>query len=143
MNLCIIVCSHIGKEIPQEILDHELRAKNLSVPHVSFYDPLYDKHINENEKKKDLNFFFRILSICHDDIPENIDGVIRISASNPDSEVMFRIIGNVFDVAVITVIGLESVTFFMIITIVIVVTISSLSLSLSLLLLSLSSLVSL
>ena len=32
--------------------------------------------------------FFRILSICHDVIPEKIDGKIKLSASNPDDEAL-------------------------------------------------------
>jgi hypothetical protein len=105
------------------------------VPHVSFYDPLYDEHIIENEKKKVLNFFFRTLSVCHDDIPENVDGVIRISASNPDSEVMFSMIGNVFDMAVIVVIGLESFTLFIIVTIIVIIGIIMIPISIQSLLL--------
>eukprot|EP00341_Mesodinium_pulex_P015317 CAMPEP_0116991652 /NCGR_PEP_ID=MMETSP0467-20121206/66278_1 /TAXON_ID=283647 /ORGANISM="Mesodinium pulex, Strain SPMC105" /LENGTH=127 /DNA_ID=CAMNT_0004688801 /DNA_START=38 /DNA_END=418 /DNA_ORIENTATION=+ len=73
-----------GKEIPRDILEGEEKAKAASVPHVSFYDPDFDDHKAKGDLKAPE--FFRILSLCHDAIPERIDGKIKLSASNPDDE---------------------------------------------------------
>jgi phospholipid-translocating P-type ATPase (flippase) len=52
-----------------------------------FISPTYENHIAENgDEKNKINQFFRILAICHDVIPERIDGEIKLSASNPDDE---------------------------------------------------------
>jgi len=76
-----------GKELPQEVLEGEENAKKASVPHVSFYDPKYgeDKKKGGAQETR-MSQFFRILSLCHDTIPERIDGKIKLSASNPDDE---------------------------------------------------------
>lgn len=78
-----------GKAIPQEILVGEEKAKLASVPHVSFYDPNYviDKGRNDLQSQR-IQQFFRILALCHDTIPELIDGKIKLSASNPDDEAL-------------------------------------------------------
>lgn len=78
-----------GKEIPQEVLDGEIMAKQRSVPHVSFYDPMYEKHKAAGGVQNDkINQFFKILSVCHDVIPERVDGKVKLSASNPDDEAL-------------------------------------------------------
>jgi len=78
-----------GKPIPSSVLEGEELAKKNSVDHVSFYCPLYNRHIKEGGiQKVKINSFFRILAICHDVIPERVDGVIKLSASNPDDEAL-------------------------------------------------------
>ena len=79
----------LGKPISPEILEGEARAKAQAIPHVSFYSPQYDRDMQANGAQKQKNQeFFRILSICHDVIPEKIDGKIKLSASNPDDEAL-------------------------------------------------------
>jgi magnesium-transporting ATPase (P-type) len=76
-----------GKAIPDDILDGEEKAKACSVPHVSFYDPLFEEHRQRSDlQSQRIQEFFRILALCHDTIPERIDGKIKLSASNPDDE---------------------------------------------------------
>ena len=70
-------------------------AQSRSVPHVSFYDPNFDLTVSSasasleaEEKAKNIELFFRILALCHDTIPERVDGEIKLSASNPDDEAL-------------------------------------------------------
>jgi len=78
-----------GKTIPASVLEGEELAKKNSVDHVSFYCPLYNRHIKEGGAQKlKINNFFRTLAICHDVIPEKVDGKIKLSASNPDDEAL-------------------------------------------------------
>ena len=95
----------LGKPINKEILDGEEKARMNAKPHVCFYCPNYDNDIlkNNNHTQK-LYQFYRILSICHDVIPEknnnlnsnnnndnndnNSDHQIKYSASNPDDEAL-------------------------------------------------------
>lgn len=78
-----------GIEVPEEVLAGEAKAKELAVPHVSFYCPTYDKDFQEGGiQKSKIQQFFRFVSICHDVIPEVIDGVVKLSASNPDDEAL-------------------------------------------------------
>jgi phospholipid-transporting ATPase len=76
-----------GKLIPADILEGEEKAKASSVPHVSFFDPSFEEHRQRNDaQSQKIQQFFRILALCHDTIPERIDGAIKLSASNPDDE---------------------------------------------------------
>ena len=78
-----------GREIPPEVLQGEDRAKAASVPHVSFYDESYERDMKAGGIQKDcIQKFFRVLALCHDTIPERIDGKIKLSASNPDDEAL-------------------------------------------------------
>lgn len=78
-----------GKPISQDILDGEAKAKENAVPHVSFYCPKYEKDIASTGEQRDkIHQFFRTLSICHDVIPEKIEGKLKLSASNPDDEAL-------------------------------------------------------
>ncbi|KAJ1410249.1 hypothetical protein B484DRAFT_402969, partial [Ochromonadaceae sp. CCMP2298] len=77
----------LGKPIAPEILEGELRAKAAAVAHVSFYSPLFDQHMKGPQKGK-IQEFYRILAICHDVIPEKVEGKIKLSASNPDDEAL-------------------------------------------------------
>ena len=78
-----------GKHIPQSILDGEERAKAASIAHVSFYDEAYDTDMKAGGLQKErIQQFFRVLALCHDTIPERIDGKIKLSASNPDDEAL-------------------------------------------------------
>jgi len=79
----------MGKDIPQYMLENERKAQENSVPHVTFYDPLYEKDISSNTtQKQSIDQFFHILSLCHDVLPENVNGKIKLSASNPDDEAL-------------------------------------------------------
>lgn len=80
----------IGKEVPDSVLRGEERAQQAAVPHVSFYCPRYEEHMTAGPmdaasrlQRERINNFFRVLSICHDVIPEHIDGKVKLSASNP------------------------------------------------------------
>ena len=78
-----------GKDIPADVLQGEARAKANAVPHVSFYCPIYERDFASGGLQKlKIQQFFRALAICHDVIPENIDGKIKLSASNPDDEAL-------------------------------------------------------
>jgi phospholipid-transporting ATPase len=78
-----------GKAIPPEILQAEEKAKLASISHVSFYDPKYAPDLARNDHHSlKIQQFFRILSLCHDTIPEIIEGKIKLSASNPDDEAL-------------------------------------------------------
>ena len=100
----------LGKPINKDILDGEEKARMNAKPHVCFYCPNYNNDIlkNNNHSQK-LYQFYRILSICHDVIPEknnclnsssniidngdndntnNSDHQIKYSASNPDDEAL-------------------------------------------------------
>lgn len=78
-----------GKEVPAEMLEGDAMAKLKSVPHVAFYDTKYDRDIGAGGiQKQKIKEFFRILAICHDVIPERVDGMIKLSASNPDDEAL-------------------------------------------------------
>jgi phospholipid-transporting ATPase len=78
-----------GKPIAQHILDGEAQAKANAVPHVSFWDPVYEKDVAaKGPQREKIKLFYRILAICHDVIPERIDGKIKLSPSNPDDEAL-------------------------------------------------------
>jgi phospholipid-transporting ATPase len=78
-----------GKTVPEEVLAGEARAKELSVPHVSFYCSTYDRDFQEGGiQKHKIQQFFKTIAICHDVIPEKVDDVIHFSASNPDDEAL-------------------------------------------------------
>lgn len=79
-----------GKPISKEVLDGEAKAQANAVPHVSFYCPRYDRDLRGGGVQADkLRQFFRVLSICHDVIPEKgRDGKVKLSASNPDDEAL-------------------------------------------------------
>lgn len=80
-----------GKELPEEILIAQAEAQKRSVPHVTFYDPKYEdamRSSNNSSERDHTKRFFRILALCHDTIPERLDGKIRLSASNPDDEAL-------------------------------------------------------
>lgn len=78
-----------NKEMPLEVLEGEAKAKANAVPHVAFYDPKYDLAMKKGgEQKRKLQQFFRLLAICHDVIPERLDGIIKLSASSPDDEAL-------------------------------------------------------
>ena len=78
-----------GVEVPREVLMGEARAKQNSVPHVSFYCPTYEKDMQANgNKKAKIQQFFKLLAICHDVIPEKVNGEVKFSASNPDDEAL-------------------------------------------------------
>eukprot|EP01039_Chlorochromonas_danica_P007893 gene7893-8706_t len=78
-----------GKPIPPKMLEVEEKAKANAVPHVSFYCSRYDVDMKAGGLQKErIQQFFRTLAICRDVIPEKVDGVIRLSASNPDDEAL-------------------------------------------------------
>ena len=78
-----------GRDIPKEVIQGELIAKQRAVPHVSFYCPVYERHMTEQGAQSHrIQQFFRILSLCHDVIPERIDGKLKLSASSPDDEAL-------------------------------------------------------
>jgi len=78
-----------GKEIPQSVLDGEAKAKAASVPHVSFYCPDYERDkLRGGPQKAKIQDFFKILALCHDVIPEKVNGKTKLSASNPDDEAL-------------------------------------------------------
>eukprot|EP01041_Mallomonas_annulata_P003040 gene3040-5957_t len=78
-----------GRQIPDDVLEGEAKAKANAVPHVSFYCPTYERDMSANgEQKQHIKHFFKIISICHDVIPEKIEGKIKLSASNPDDEAL-------------------------------------------------------
>jgi phospholipid-transporting ATPase len=78
-----------GKDVPAAVLEGEERARQNAVPHVSFYDPQYDKDMASNgPAKKAICNFFRVISLCHDVIAERVDGKVKLSASNPDDEAL-------------------------------------------------------
>ena len=61
-----------GKNIPIHILQGEEKAQQNAAPHVSFYCPLYEQHSREfnSVQYQNIREFFRVLSICHDVVPE-------------------------------------------------------------------------
>lgn len=75
-----------GKEIPAAVLEAEEKSRANAKPHVSFYDPKYYEDVKRADMKPKLHEFFRMLALCHDVLPERIDGKIKLSASNPDDE---------------------------------------------------------
>lgn len=78
-----------GKAIAAHVLEGEARAKANAVPHVSFYCPNYERDIQTpGPQREKIRLFFRTLAICHDVIPERVDGKIKLSASNPDDEAL-------------------------------------------------------
>ena len=78
-----------GREIPREALQGEVIAKERAVPHVSFYCPTYERHmLEQGDQSIRIQQFYRVLSLCHDVIPEQIDGKVKLSASNPDDEAL-------------------------------------------------------
>lgn len=78
-----------GKEIPQEVLEGELKAQANSIPHVSFYCPQHEKDMAKGGAQKTrILDFYHALAICHDVIPEINEGKLKLSASNPDDEAL-------------------------------------------------------
>ena len=80
-----------GKQVPTEMLEGERRAKENSVPHVTFWCPNYEavmRRDNSDPQRLKVEQFFRHLAICHDTIPERINGEIKLSASNPDDDAL-------------------------------------------------------
>lgn len=100
-----------NKLIPASVLEGESRAQANSVPHVSFYCSKYNTDIkrvgaNNDEQREKIAYFFRVLAICHDVIPEKVERAanfvtphdprggnipspsIKYSASNPDDEAL-------------------------------------------------------
>ena len=77
-----------GKIIPDGVLEGEKKAREAGVPFVSFYCPDYEKVMLDfaSEQRAKVQTFFRILSMCHDVIPERLGENIKLSASNPDDE---------------------------------------------------------
>jgi magnesium-transporting ATPase (P-type) len=79
----------LGKPIPNSVLLGEKLAKLNSIPHVSFYSDRFETDYRTNPKQKaKIKNFFRVLSICHDVIAENINGVTKLSASSPDDDAL-------------------------------------------------------
>jgi hypothetical protein len=82
-----IVLDIIIIELVFSILGEALAQKN-AVPHVSFFCRIFDYDLaNDNNQRDKIITFFRGLALCHDTIPERIDGRIKLSSSNPDDEV--------------------------------------------------------
>lgn len=80
-----------GKPIPEHVLEAEVLAKQRSQPHVTFYDPGYDKVMEgpmTSKERVDIGKFFRLLAITHDVIAERVNDTIKLSASNPDDEAL-------------------------------------------------------
>ena len=78
-----------GKEVPEEVLAGEARAKELAVPHVSFYCPTYEKDFQDGGiQKSKIQQFFKTLAVCHDVIAEKVGGELKLSAPNPDDEAL-------------------------------------------------------
>lgn len=95
-----------NKPIPQAVLDGEAKAQSNAVAHVSFYCENYEKEVSKASDQRDkIAYFFRVLAICHDVIPEKLDGEqfhiphqkeddvlqspqLKYSASNPDDEAL-------------------------------------------------------
>lgn len=80
-----------GKDIPEDVLAGEAEAKKRSQPHVTFYDPNYDRAMAgpaDSAERRNIGKFFRTLAICHDVIAERVDNKIKLSASNPDDEAL-------------------------------------------------------
>lgn len=88
-----------GRIIPQSTLEGERKAQSKAIPHVCFHCPIYEKDMgNEGEQRHKINFFFRILAVCHDVIAEITPNTpqqdpadkpsIKYSASNPDDEAL-------------------------------------------------------
>jgi len=79
-----------GKDVPADMLAGEARAKANAVPHVAFYCPQYERDILDASSLQynKIRQFYRTLAICHDVIPERVDGKIKLSASNPDDEAL-------------------------------------------------------
>ncbi|CAM9567769.1 unnamed protein product, partial [Sphacelaria rigidula] len=68
------VAEGLGEDIPKEDLEAErIIASKPSVPHVRFYDPDLQRHLEGaagDEQRKLLAEFFLTLSVCHTVIPE-------------------------------------------------------------------------
>jgi phospholipid-translocating P-type ATPase (flippase) len=80
-----------GREIPASVLEAEILASASSVPHVSFYCPDFEKLMTAEGNAADrerAKRFFKILSLCHDVIPEHVGNEVKLSASNPDDEAL-------------------------------------------------------
>jgi phospholipid-transporting ATPase len=78
-----------GIPIDPEVLASESKARINAVPHVCFYCPQYEHDMNHNDAQRvHIQQFYRLLAICHDVIPERIDGKVKLSASNPDDEAL-------------------------------------------------------
>lgn len=75
-----------GKTIPADVLEGERLSQLNSVPHVAFFDPIFETNKNSEKEKFNIARFLRILALCHDSIPERTDNKIIISASNPDDD---------------------------------------------------------
>jgi len=77
-----------GKEVPADVLEGERMAQTHAVDHVAFYDPALARDLTNEKQRVCIERFLRILALCHDSIPENVGGVIKISASNPDDDAL-------------------------------------------------------
>jgi magnesium-transporting ATPase (P-type) len=105
----------LGKPVPPDVAHAEVRAAELAVPHVAFYDPNFyldyqrpapgepeplsrkqqaapsahgHGHPHHNQKDK-IKEFYRYIAVCHEVVPERLeDGTIKLSAPNPDDEAL-------------------------------------------------------
>lgn len=77
-----------GQDIPEEVLRGEQLAQQNKMPHVSFWCPKYEEHIQDPHKANQIQDFFRVVAICHDVIVEKVEGELKLSASNPDDEAL-------------------------------------------------------
>lgn len=78
-----------NKRISNAVLEGEAKAQANSVPHVTFYDPKYDRDMQaKGVQKEKLQSFFRSLAICHDVVAEHSGDQLRLSASNPDDDAL-------------------------------------------------------
>lgn len=105
-----------NKPIPASVLAGEAKAQANAVPHVSFYCDRFARDVvavddNDSDGQSDkIGYFFRVLAICHDVIPEKVEGALqptwpatattgehtgdlvspalKYSASNPDDEAL-------------------------------------------------------
>lgn len=77
-----------GKEVPADVLEGERLAQTHAVDHVSFYDPAFERDMQHEKQRINIERFLRIIALCHDSIPENVGGEIKISASNPDDDAL-------------------------------------------------------
>ena len=78
-----------GIEIPSESIVGEQKSRERAVPHVAFWCPQYEadmQSVDKHQQREKIYQFFRTLCLCHDAIPETVDGRVKLSASNPDDE---------------------------------------------------------
>jgi phospholipid-transporting ATPase len=77
-----------GQDVPDEVLRGERLAQENKMPHVSFWCPKYEEHVEDSHKSSKIREFFRAIAICHDVIVEKVDDELKLSASNPDDEAL-------------------------------------------------------